>query len=338
MTGEVARRKERLDRGIKVRADTIYAISSAKETLFLIAPRAVLVIGLLAAPFIAPDMYWQRVLCLVSVYALIAIGFDFLAHRVGLVCIGSAMFIAIGAYTAAVFNIYLGLPPALTIPIGTVLGALICTLLLLPVLPLRGVYFAIVTFIYPLLLDRIICATGILGGTDGLYGVEMVPNIWVNQYLGLIVVLLACFALRKLSSEDIGLVFQGVKDNYQAIKASGINITHQRVMAVFITALLGCFAGAYLAHLYGFAGVSLFGKEFSIFPLAATVVGGPGTIAGPLLGAIILVPAMEMLRGFGALRIVFYSLIIVLFTVFRSEGLLNWGRRRYEQVEQWVRI
>ena len=338
MTEEVAKRKERLDRGIKVRADTIYAVSSVKEALFLVAPRAVLIIVLLAAPLIVPNMYWQRVVCLLGIYALLAIGFDFLAHYAGLVCLGGAMFIGVGAYIAGISNIYLGLPPALTIPIATVLGALTCTLLLLPCLPLRGVYFSIITFVYPLILHRIICATGILGGTDGLYDVDIMPNIWVNQYLVLIVVLLCCFGLRKLVNEDIGLVLRGVKDNDQAIRASGMSITYYKAMAVFITAMLGCFGGAYLAHLYGFCGVSLFGMDFSIFPLAATVVGGPATLAGPLLGTIILVPISEALRAFGTLRIVFYSVVIVLFIIFWSEGLLNWGRRRYEQFEHWVRV
>jgi len=83
MTEEVVRRRERLDRGIKVRADTIYAVSSAKETLFLLAPRAALIIGLLIAPLIVPSLYWQRVLCLAGIYALLALGFDFLSTFTG---------------------------------------------------------------------------------------------------------------------------------------------------------------------------------------------------------------------------------------------------------------
>jgi branched-chain amino acid transport system permease protein len=109
-------------------------------------------------------------------------------------------------------------------------------------------------------------------------------------------------------------------------------------VAVFIAALMGCLGGAYLAHLYGWVGISLFAMDFSVFPLVATIVGGPGTLVGPLLGSIILVPISEILRAFGALRIVFYSLIMVLFILFWSEGLLNWARRKYEQFEHWVRV
>jgi branched-chain amino acid transport system permease protein len=338
MAEEAIRRRERLDRGVKVRADTVYAISSWKEMLFLLAPRAALVIGLLCAPLIAPNLYWQRVVCIFGVSGLLAIGFDFLAHFVGLVSLGGALFIGVGAYISGICNHYYGIPPVISIPIGTLAGAAICTLILLPTLPLRGVYFAIITFAYPVVAERIICAAGVLGGTDGIPGLSMLPNTWVNQYLILGIIIFSTFALRRLVNEDIGIVFRGVKDNDQAIRASGISITYYKAVAVFIAALLGCLGGAYMAHLYGWVGISLFAMDFSIFPLVATVVGGPGTLVGPLLGSLILVPISEILRAFGALRIVFYSLIMVLFILFWSEGLLNWARRKYEQFEHWVRV
>jgi branched-chain amino acid transport system permease protein len=338
MTEQVIRRKERLDRGIKVRTDTVYAVSSWREILFLLAPRAGLIIILLIAPFIVPSLYWQRVICIMGVYALLAVGFDFLAHFVGLVSLGGALFIGVGAYISGCLNHYLGLPPVLTICIATVGGAFICTLILLPSLPLKGVYFAIITFAYPIMIERIIVAANVLGGTDGIPGLDVLSSIWLNQYVILAVVLLSLFGLRRLVNEDVGVVFQGVKDNDQAIRASGLSVTYYKAVAVFIAAMMGCFGGAYLAHLYGWVGTSLFSLDFSVFPLVATVVGGPGTLAGPLIGCMILVPISEMLRAFGALRIVIYSLVMVIFILFWSEGLLNWARRKYEQFEHWVSV
>ena len=235
-------------------------------------------------------------------------------------------------------TIILAFPPALTICIATIGGAFICTLILLPTLPLRGVYFAIITFTYPIMIERIIVAANVLGGTDGIPGLDVLPNTWVNQYTIIAIVLLSLFGLRRLVNEDIGVVFRGVKDNDQAIRASGLSVTYYKSIAVFLAAMMGCFGGAYLAHLYGWVGTSLFSLDFSVFPLVATVVGGPGTLAGPLIGCMILVPISEMLRAFGALRIVIYSLIMVVFILFWSEGLLNWARRKYEQFEHWVRV
>ncbi len=338
MAEDVTRRKERLDRGIKVRSDTMYAVSSWKEMLYLLLPRAVLVIGLLLAPLLVPGLYWQRVICIIGVYALLAIGFDFLAYYVGLVCLGGGFFVGVGAYVSGLINYHFGLPPALTIPLGTLAGALFCTLTLLPALPLRGVYFAIVTFMYPVVSERIIWATGIFGGTDGIAGLSMLGNTYLNQYTVLVIVLGCAFGLRRLVTEDIGVVLRGVKDNDQAIRASGISILYYKATATFIAALMGCFGGAYLAHLYGWVGISLFSMDFSVFPLVATIVGGPATLVGPLIGCIILVPISETFRAFGSLRTVFYAFIMVLFILFWSEGLLNWVRRKYEQFEHWVRV
>jgi branched-chain amino acid transport system permease protein len=78
------RRKERVDRGIKVRADSIYALMSWRELSYLTLPRLVLIVGLLVMPFVMPSMYWQRVISIVCIYSLLALSFDFLAHCVGL--------------------------------------------------------------------------------------------------------------------------------------------------------------------------------------------------------------------------------------------------------------
>jgi branched-chain amino acid transport system permease protein len=332
------RRKERLDRGIKVRTEGIYAMMSWRELGYLTLPRLVLIAGILLLPVLMPSMYWQRVMSIVCIYALLALSFDFLAHFLGLVSLGGAFFVGTGGYLAAILNTSFGLPPLLTVPLATLIGAGICTVLLLPCLPLRGVYFAIVTLMYPLVFARVIEALDILGGTDGIMGIESFANRWMEQYFMLIMVLLFLFGLRRLVNLDIGLVFRAVKDNDQAVRASGMSITFYKGVAVFIASAMGCLGGASLVHIYMWSGISQFALDFSILPIAATVIGGAGTLVGPVLGCFILVPVSELLREFGTLRIVFYSLILVGFIVFRSEGLMVYGQRKYHQFERWVRV
>jgi branched-chain amino acid transport system permease protein len=332
------RRKERLDRGIKVRTEGIYAVSSWQEVSYLVLPRLILIVGLLLLPLLMPSLYWKRVISIVSIYALLALGFDFLAHFVGLVSLGGAFFVGTGGYIAAILNKTFGLSPAFTIPMATLGGAAICTVLLLPALPLRGVYFAIVTLMYPLVLARIIEALNILGGTDGILGVASFPSRWIEEYLILFIIILALFGLRRLVNQDIGLVFRGVKDNDQAVRASGLSITFYKAIAVFIASGLGSLGGAYLTHIYMWSGISQFALDFSIIPIAATVIGGGGTLVGPLLGCFFLVPISELLRAFGTLRIVFYSLILMMFIMFRSEGIMVYAQRKYHQFERWVKV
>jgi branched-chain amino acid transport system permease protein len=327
------RRKERLDRGIKVRSDGIYALMSYRELCYLVLPRAVLIVGMLILPLVVPA-YWQKVVSYVCIYALLTLSFDFLAHFVGLVSLGGAFFVGTGGYLAAILNTYLGLPPLLSIPMATLIGAFICTLLLLPCLPLRGVYFAIVTLMYPLLLTRVIEALDIFGGTDGIVGVTS----FTSHYFIIIMLLCFLFGIRRLVNQDLGLVLRAVKDNDQAVRASGMSITYYKTIAVFIGSVMGCLAGAYLAHIFEWAGLSSFALDFSILPIAATVIGGAGTLVGPVLGAFILVPLNEWLRDFGTLRIVIYALILLAFIIFRSEGIMVYGVRKYHQFEKWVKV
>jgi branched-chain amino acid transport system permease protein len=331
-------RKERLDRGVKVRTDGIYALMGLPELAYLAAPRLVLILGMLLLPLVMPGQYWNRVISIVCIYAFLALSFDFLAHYVGLVSLGGSLFIGVGGYIAAILNSRLGLPPMATVPLATLGGAAICTLLLLPCLPLRGVYFAIVTLMYPLALARVIEALNILGGTDGIMGIDSFANPWVERYLVIGILLAFLFGMRRLVNTDLGLVFQAVKDNDQAVRASGMNVTWYKVIAVFIAAAMGCLGGACLVHIYMWSGISQLALDFSILPIAATVIGGGGTLVGPILGCFILVPISELLREFGTLRIVFYSLILMGFIVFRSEGLLVYGARKYHQFERWVKV
>jgi branched-chain amino acid transport system permease protein len=283
-------------------------------------------------------MYWQRVLCQAGIYALLALSFDFLAEYVGLVCLGGAFFIGSGAYISGLLNAKMGWAPFLTIPIATVAGAAISTLVLLPCLRLRGIYFAIISFMFPLLTVYIIIALNIFGGTEGITALATFPNIWVDQYLILGAVIIALFVVRRLVTEDIGLILRSIKDNDQAVKASGISITSYKIKAVFIAALIGCFGGAYLSHLYGWVGISQFALDYSILPIAASVMGGMGTLVGPVIGAFILTPLSEALRGFGQMRVVVYCLILIGFIVYKPEGLMNVLQRKYHQFEHWEEV
>jgi len=335
---EKIRHRERLDRGIKVRTEGIYAISSWRGIAYMSLPTVAFVLGLLIIPLAVTSMVWQKIIIIACIFAFLALSFDFLAHFVGIVCLGGAFFTGVGGYISGLLNSAFGLPLVITIPIATIGGGVICTLFLLPCLPMRGIYFAIVSLMYPLLFARVIQALNIFGGTDGLPGLATFPNIWVELYLILPLILILTFGLRRLVNEDFGMVLRAIKDNDQAVKASNINITWFKMKAVFLAAAIGCFSGAYLTHLYGWVGISLFALDFSIFPIAATVVGGVGTLVGPVIGALILTLFSEMLREFGPLRVVFYSLILAGLVILNTGGLVPYLQRKYHQFERWIEI
>ena len=332
----MAKRKERIDRAIKARSGDIFTLCSWREMLYLAAPRLLPIFGLLVLS-LALSAYWQRVLLSVSVFALLAISWDILAQT-GMISLGQALFFGTGAYLAGIMNHYWGWPPEVTIPVATIFGGLFCTVFLIPVLRLRGIYFSMVTLVVPLMLVRLIEATRIFGGTEGLSGLSALPSRWVETYIVIIALLAALFGFRRLMSSDFGLVLKGINDNDRSVMNAGINIYWFKIQALFIASSVGAFAGAFVTHIYLFVGMPVYALDYSILPIAAAVVGGIGTFAGSMLGAFILVPLSEILRGIGGLRIVFYGLFLVVFTVALPEGIFHYVQRKYHQFERWVEV
>jgi len=330
------KRRERIDRGIKARAEDVFALTSWREMLYLATPRLLPVVAFLVLPPVL-GAYWQKVLLSVAVFALLAISWDLLAQT-GMVSLGQALFFGMGAYITGILDHYWNLPLLVTIPAATVFGSVICTVLLLPVLRLRGIYFSMVTLILPLMLVRLIEATRIFGGTEGLSGMRSMPSVWLELYLVLAVLLAALFGFRRMLSSDYGLVLKAIRDNDRSVINAGINIYWFKTQALFIASAVGAFAGAFMTHVYMFVGMPVFALDYSILPIAAAVVGGPGTLAGATLGAFILVPLSEILRGIGGLRIVFYGVFLVVFIVALPEGIFHFVQRKYHQFERWVEV
>ncbi|MFH0787359.1 MAG: branched-chain amino acid ABC transporter permease [Pseudomonadota bacterium] len=329
-------RKERIDRGIKARTEDIFALSSGWDMLYLLAPRLVPILFLIILTFTV-SLYWQKVLISAAIFALLALSWDLLACT-GMVSLGQALFFGMGAYLTGILNHYFHWPLYLTLPVSALGGGLISTFLLLPVLRLRGIYFSMITLVLPLMLVRIIEATRIFGGTEGISGLTPFGNRWVELYLSLGAAWAVLFALRRLHSSDYGLILRGISDNDQSVMSAGINIYWYKAQALFLAGSIGAFAGAFMSHSYMFVGMPVFALDYSILPIAAAVVGGMGTFAGPMLGAFILVPLSELLRGLGGLRIVIYALSLTIFIVALPEGIFHYIQRKYQQFERRVKV
>jgi len=328
------RRRERIDRPIKAVTDDIYCISSFREIIYMILPRVLPILILLFALLLVP-LYWKKVLVITFIMAIMAISWDFLASC-GLISLGQALFFAVGAYTSGSLNYYTGMPIYVTIPLATLLGGLLSTMLIFPALRLRGMYFSMVTLIIPLMLMRVIEATKILGGTEGMSGLSSLPGLLFSILVSGFALFAVLFGLRRLFSSDYGMVFLALKDNDRAVEASGLHTLWFKAQAIYIGSALCSFCGAFMTHYYMNVGLSAFALDLSIFPIASCVLGGIGTLAGPILGALILGPLSEALRSLGSFRIVIYSALLVIFIAGLPEGLFPYLKRKYEQTERWV--
>lgn len=330
------RRRERIDRGIAVRSNDVFALTSMREMSYILAPRVIPVLLILAAAVLAGE-YWQKVLVSTCMFALLAISWDLLASA-GMVCLGQSLFFGVGAYIAGSLNHYFGLSPWITLPIAAVGGGFLCTIALLPVLRLRGIYFSMVTLILPLMIERIIEATKILGGTEGISGLTTLSSIGVELITAFIVLGIVLVLFRRLITSDFGLVLKGIKDNDRSVMAGGLNIYWFKAQTLFVSGMVAAFAGAFITHAYMFVGMPVFALDYSIMPIASAVVGGVGSMFGPVLGAFILSPLSEYLRGLGGLRTVIYALLLVVFTVGLPEGVFPFLKRKYTQFERWTGV
>ena len=334
-------RKERLDRGIKARCDDVFMLLSYEEILYTLLPRVlpVLVLNILPFALIASEeIYWQKVTVISCVIALLALSWDLLVSTVGFISLGQAIFFGVGSYLAGILNRYYGLSPILTIPAATIGGGIFCTVLLFPVIRLKGLYFSLITLAFPLMIVRIIEATAIFGGTEGLSSLSRFPNTWTESYLSVIALLVCLFGFRRLINSDYGLILRGIGENDRVVMSRGINIYWYKAQVLFIASAVGAFAGAFMTHYAGFVGMPAFALDFSILPLACVFLGGIGTLAGGVLGAFILTPLSEFLRAFGTLRMAIYSMILIGCIVGLPEGIFHYIQRKYNQFERVVGV
>jgi branched-chain amino acid transport system permease protein len=328
-----------VDRGVTVRSQDVFVLASGRDLAWVLLPRVVPLVLLLGFPLLGPWLspYAQTVVLNTLVVALLALSWDLLASA-GLVSLGQAFFFGLGGYAAGWLDARLGLTMWIALPLATLIGAVISTALLYPLLRLRGIYFGMITFALPLLLMRVVETTGILGGTEGLSGLTPFPGRTLELYLAILVTLGVLVGFRRLAGSDYGLLFKAIRDNDRAVIASGFDLARRRGQVVFIAALPAAFAGAFVTHRYQFVGMPAFAMDYSILPLTAAVIGGPGTFLGSVVGAFLLVPLSEALREFGALRVVVYSVMLLAFTVGLPEGLFAFAARKWSQFERVVPV
>jgi branched-chain amino acid transport system permease protein len=332
----VENRRERIDRGVAARSRDIFAIAYPGELLYLILPRVLPVLIMLILPLVLPE-YWVGVIILTCIFAILSLSWE-LMHSVGMMSLGQALFFGIGSYLAGVLNLFAGLPPILAVPIAALGGGLIGTILLFPVLRLRGIYFAMVTITLSAVIPRVIEATSFLGGTIGLSGLSYYPNIWVEVYVALAIVIALLFIFRRLMNSDYGLILRSIAENDRAVLRGGISVVWYKTQALYIGSSVAALAGAFTAFHTHAIGISSFALDFSIMPVAAACVGGSGSYAGAVIGSFLLVPLSEALRAFMGLRVAVYATIMVAFVVALPEGVFHLLQRLYDKSERVVSV
>jgi branched-chain amino acid transport system permease protein len=288
----------------------------------------------LLAPLVVEDPYYLEVLFLCHYYVILACSWDLLSGYTGNINFGHAFFIAGAGYTGALLNLNLGWPYWLTLPVGGIIAALFGLLVGVVTLRLKGPYFASVTFCFGTLLYKLFMVSSkSLGGEEGLSGIASLSDSPLgNYYFSGIFMVAVIVGLYFLSKSSFGLILRSIGENETASEGSGINTTYFKVVAFMISAGIAGVAGAMYAHAQMHVGPEMAHDSLSALILMMAVVGGMGTIIGPIMGAYLLTLVNESLRFMGELRLLIYSGAVVAVILFAPKGLLEILTQGYRRV------
>jgi len=310
-----------------------------------VAARALLAIGLvalLAAPPLLPK-YALEVLISILFFGYLGSCWNILGGYAGQFSFGHAAFFGIGAYTSTLLLLHWGWSPWLGMLAG---GALASAFGLFAGYlsfryGLRGPYFSLVTLAFAEMLRVVAVNWKAVGSSLGL----VVPNrgsapamfLFAEKlpyyYVILAMALGAVWITRAIERSRMGYALAAVRENEDAAEAAGVDALSTKLRAMALSSFLTALGGTFYAQYFAYIDPSLtFGPAISIGGLLPAIVGGAGTVAGPLLGSFVLTPISEVtravLRGRAGADIMLYGLILILVISFLPNGLMGWLRGR----------
>ncbi|HVV93259.1 MAG TPA: branched-chain amino acid ABC transporter permease [Hyphomicrobiales bacterium] len=300
---------------------------------------AALLAALIAAPAFAND-YVLTVLVLALYYAYTGQAWNLMLGFAGLLSIGQAMFVGLGAYAAAGLFVQFGVPPIagvfLSIVVACIAGAIVGYLAFR--FAIGGVYFALLTIAFSEFTRILIDNWAYLGGSRGLFLKVSDLRHWdlINLrgppqmfYYILLVLTVAVFLFcRYILNSKIGYYWQAIREDEEAAQAIGIDTFRYKIYAVVISSGISGIAGTIYAFYYNnLFPETVFAISGSVDMLLGTVVGGVGTLFGPIFGALILTPLGEALTaatasvGIPGIKQFFWGLVVAAIVLVQPAGL-----------------
>jgi len=291
----------------------------------------------LVLPLGLPGPYHRHVLVLAGLFTLMALGFDLVLGYLGELSLGHAAFFGIGAYTTALLTRHFDVPFPLDLVSAAVVTGLFGLAIGAPSLRLKGPYFAIVTFGFAEILRLI--ALNWTSVTRGPMGLPDVPHVhlgafWIHTELGyyylvLTLIGVAIVVTRRLLASTVGHAFLAIRENEELAAAAGIATLRFKIRAFVVGMIFTGLAGSVYARYVHFVDPTALSFYYTVTVVSMVIVGGQGSIAGTVFGALVFTLALEYLRVAERARLVMFGLLLVLAVVFMPDGLRGvWLRLR----------
>ena len=298
-----------------------YLINTVLVVLLFFALQA------LSAGFLST--YQNKVLLLVGINIILAASLNVATGYLGQLPLGHAGFMAVGAYTSALFTKYCTWPEPIAFAAGLTLGAamacLFGVLIGIPALRLSGDYLAILTLGFGEIIRITLNNIDNVLGFSLFYGAKGLKNIpkYSDLLSVFLCVVLTCFFIHTMIKSRHGRAVLAIRDNEIAAESCGIQTTYYKVMAFSFSAAFAGLAGGLYAGYLGVLDPASFDFMKSIEILVMVVLGGMGSMLGSILSATVLTILPEALRSVADYRMVLYSVVLILMMIFRPGGLLG---------------
>ncbi|RME82750.1 MAG: branched-chain amino acid ABC transporter permease [Caldilineae bacterium] len=306
------------------------------------------VLLLLAFPFYVAQPFLQRTMILVVMWSVLGLAWNILGGYAGQVSFGHAIFFGLGAYTSTYLFTEWGISPWLGMFVGAGVAVLVSIVIGWPSFRLVGHYFAIATIAAGEIFAVIFRNWKAVGGAVGIYlpiirGDRLIDYQFQEFKAGYYYIILAMLALivlvtYRLERTRMGYYLKAIREDSEAARSLGINITRYKLYAMMISAAFTAIVGTFYAQFVLYISPNtVFALAISIQMALVAILGGTGTLLGPIIGAAVLIPMAEYTRVYlagraGGLHLVVYGLLIMLISVYQPAGLMGiyreWQHKR----------
>ncbi|HHY94600.1 MAG TPA: branched-chain amino acid ABC transporter permease [Firmicutes bacterium] len=286
---------------------------------------------LLAVPYLVTDPYVMHIVIMTGVYMMLAASVDIIYGYAGQLNLGQAAFYAIGAYTAALLMLRLHVSYWVAMPAAGIAAAAFGILLGVPTLRLRGLYLGIATMGFSEIVRLTLLTWQKL--TRGPMGLPGIPSPTIGSfsietktayyYLILAYLVITIFCVRRLVNSRVGKAWVAIREDEIAASAMGIDTARFKVMAFSLGAFFAGIAGSFFAVYISFISPDSFKMMESYLIFAMPAIGGMGTTAGPLLGALIIYVLPEVTRAFAEYRMLWVGALLALVMIVNPKGIVG---------------
>ena len=304
---------------------------------------AFLLVVLVLPLFFKDSRYYMNILNFSGIFIILTFSFNFIHGYLGLISIGQAGFFAIGAYVTAGLTMGVGLNYFLSLFIASAAAALAGVLIGFPAIRIRGHYFILITLGFGEIVRLIILNwKAVTNGTNGINGIPSPswgPLLFASRfsyyYLVLFFIFLAMLVTRNLRQSKYGRAMLSLKTTEMAATVMGVNPVTNKLINFSLSGLFAGLAGGLYASYIGSISPEAFSIDLSIEILTMSLVGGSGTIAGPIIGATFLIVLKERLRFMREYYMILYGAGIVLVMIFMPHGIMGLVRRISDRFQSY---